>query len=159
MVGRINSVAAMLKGSPTVDDISNLEMAYSPPFAAAMDILNSLANLADNVLSGINKGVGPEGFNDLWLQRETGECHFLDCREVADAIDYIERNPEYWHNIPQGKIYDHLDEIPKDKSVVLVCNTGARSYEAQIMLADKGFTNIVNVQGGMAAIKKYGVDV
>ena len=82
MVGRINSVAAILKGKPIVDDISNMEMAYSPPFAAAMDILNSLANLADNVLTGINRGVGPDGFKELWDQRESGECYFLDCRET-----------------------------------------------------------------------------
>lgn len=159
MVGRINSVAAILKGEPTIDDISNLEMAYSPPFAAAMDILNTLANLADNALIGINRGVGPDGFKELWEKRDQGDCYFLDCREVADATEFVERNPEHWHNIPQGKLLEHLDEIPKDKPVVLICNTGARSYEAQVMLDDKGFKDVINVQGGMAAIKKYGVDV
>jgi len=159
MVGRINSVAAILKDEPTIDDVSNMEMAYAPPFASAMDILNSLANLADNVLHGINRGVGPDGFKELWEQRDSGKSHFLDCREVADATELLERNPEHWHNIPQGKIYEHLDEIPKDKPVVLICNTGARSYEAQVMLDEKGFKDVVNVQGGMAAIKKYGVDV
>jgi len=159
MVGRINAVAAILKSAPTIDDISNMELAYSPPFSAAMDILNALANLADNVLLGINRGVGPDGFKKLWDQREQGECHFLDCREVPDAAEYMERNPEHWHNIPQGTIYDHLDEIPQDKPVVLICNTGARSYEAQIMLHAKGFKDVINVQGGMASIKKYGVDM
>lgn len=159
MVGRINAVAAILKNKPTIDDISNMEMAYSPPFAAAMDILNSLANLADNVLVGINRGVGPDGFQELWEKREQGECYFLDCREAADAAEYIERNPEHWHNIPQGQIYEHLEDIPNDKPVVLICNTGARSYEAQVMLDDRGFKDVINVQGGMAAIKKYGVDL
>lgn len=159
MVGRINAVAAILKNKPTIDDISNMEMAYSPPFAAAMDILNSLANLADNVLLGINRGVGPDGFKELWDERDQGECYFLDCREVADATEYMERNPEHWHNIPQGKLAEHLDEIPTDKPLVLICNTGARSYEAQITLDNKGFKDVINVQGGMAAIKKYGVDV
>ncbi len=159
MVGRINAVAAILKGKPTIDDISNMELAYSPPFAAAMDILNTLANLADNALLGINRGVGPDGFKELWDKREDRACHFIDCREFSDAETFMERNPDHWHNIPQGQIYDRLNEIPKDKPVVLVCNTGARSYEAQIMLDEKGFENVVNVHGGMAAIKKYGVDV
>lgn len=159
MVGRINTVAALLKGKPTIDDISNVEMAYSPPFAAAMDILNTLGNLADNVLTGINRGVGPDGFKELWDQRDSDECYFLDCREAGDADAFVERHPGQWHNIPQGKVYQCIDEVPKDKRVVLVCNTGARSYEAQIMLTEKGYTNVVNVHGGMAAIKKYGVDV
>jgi len=43
LVGKINTVAAMLPKNPTVADISTVELAYSPPFAAAMDILNTWA--------------------------------------------------------------------------------------------------------------------
>lgn len=158
MVGRINTVAGILKYKPTIDDISNLELAYSPPFASAMDILNSVGNMADNALRDINRGVGPEEFRKLWEERESGDYCFIDCREKGDADPYMERNPEYWHNVPQGEIYKRLDEIPDDKTCVLVCNTGARSYEAQIMLTSKGRKNVVNIHGGMAALKKYGVD-
>ena len=158
MVGRINAVAAILKYAPKVEDFSNMELAYSPPFAAAMDIMNTLANLADNALAGINRGVGPDGFKSLWEDRGNNGCFFLDCREAADAAEYQERNPD-WHNVPQGQIYDRLAEIPKDKPVVLICNTGARSYEAQIMLTEKGYENVTNIQGGMAGIKGYGVDL
>jgi rhodanese-related sulfurtransferase len=159
MVGRINAVAAILKSSPTIDDVSNMELAYSPPFAAAMDILNTLANLADNALAGINRGVGPAGFKELWDNRDKDACFFMDCREKGDADPFVERNPEFWHNVPQGEIYDRLDEIPKDRPIVLVCNTGARSYEAQIMLDEKGYKDVTNIHGGMAAIKKYGIDL
>ena len=158
MVGRINAVAAILKYAPKVEDFSNMELAYSPPFAAAMDIMNTLANLADNALAGINRGVGPDGFKSLWEDRGNNGCFFLDCREAGDAAEYQERNPD-WHNVPQGQIYDRLAEIPKDKPVVLICNTGARSYEAQIMLTEKGYENVTNIQGGMAGIKGYGVDL
>jgi len=159
MVGRINAVAAQLKGKPTIDDISNMELAYSPPFSAAMDILNSLANLADNALLGINRGVGPDGFAELWEKRNEESCFFMDCRELADAEEYCERHPDVWHNVPQGEVYNRLSEIPKDMPIVLICNTGARSYEAQIMLDAMGYTNVTNVHGGMAAAKKYGVDI
>jgi rhodanese-related sulfurtransferase len=159
MVGRINAVAALLKSAPTIDDVSNMELAYSPPFAAAMDILNTLANLADNALRGINRGVGPAGFKELWENRDKEACFFLDCRERGDADPLVERNPEFWHNVPQGEIYDRLDEIPADQPIVLICNTGARSYEAQIMLDEKGYKNVTNIHGGMAAIRKYGIDL
>ncbi|NDV19000.1 pyridine nucleotide-disulfide oxidoreductase [Pseudodesulfovibrio sp. JC047] len=159
MVGRINTVAAILKTKPTIDDISNVEIAYSPPFAAAMDILNTLANFADNAVCGISHGVGPDGFKELWDNRESNECYFLDCREKPDAEPVMERNPEHWHNVPQGEVRQRMDEIPKDKQLVLICNTGARSYEAQITLAANGYENVINVHGGMASIKKYGVEV
>ncbi|MFH1912686.1 MAG: FAD-dependent oxidoreductase [Pseudomonadota bacterium] len=159
MVGRINAVAAILPHDPVVEDISNLEMAYAPPFASAMDVLNSLANVADNVLGGINRGVGPDGFAELWNQNGEGACHFIDCREESDAESYVQRNPGQWHNIPQGELRQRIAEVPRDKTVVLVCNTGARSYEAQVILDEQGFGSVVNIQGGMAAIKKYGIEL
>ena len=159
MVGRVNAVGGMLGMKPSIDDISNLEMAYSPPFSAAMDILNTLANMADNALAGLNVGAGPDKFQEIWDERESGRYHILDCREADNARSLAERYPGVWHNIPQGKIYERLDEVPKDKEIVLVCNTGGRSYEAQIMLHHKGYDKVTNVHGGMAVLKQWGVDL
>lgn len=158
-VGRINMVAGLLGKGLTVDEMANLELAYSPPFASAMDVLNALGCMADNALAGRNQGVGPDRFNELWEQRDSGEYFFLDCREFADARPYQERHPEHWHNIPQGKLLERLAEVPRDKTVVLVCNTGGRSYEAQIQLHHLGFDKVVNVHGGMAVLKFWGLDI
>ncbi len=155
MVGRINAVAAMLKYHPSIEDLSNLEMAYSPPFSSAMDILNSLANLADNVLAGRNTVTDPEEFERLWMSNGNAP-YFLDCREELDAKAMLEQLGTRWHNIPQGHIRDRQGELPRDIPLVVVCNTGARSYEALVMLRDLGFNNIASVQGGMAALKSYG---
>lgn len=157
MVGRVNAVAALLPHKPTVDELSNLELAYSPPFASAMDVLNSLGNVADNVLDGRNVGVMPDEFARCW-ESDQGECFFLDCREQADAGPYVERL-EKWHNIPQGQLAARLAEVPRDKRLMLICNTGARSYEAQITLMDQGFTEVFNLQGGMAGLKKWGLEL
>ena len=158
MVGRVNAVAAMLPSRPTIDDLSNLEMAYSPPFSSAMDILNSLANLADNVLAGRNVVAGPDEFERLWSSSNGAGPFFLDCREEADAKRLLECLGERWHNIPQGMIRERVDEIPRDKPVMVVCNTGARSYEAFSTLAHAGRDNVRNVLGGMAALRALGID-
>jgi len=157
MVGRVNVVAGLLPFKSGIDDLATLEMAYSPPFSSAMDILNTLGAMADNARSGRNRGVGPEGFEEIWAQRDSGAYHFLDCREIGDARQYLEKLPKYWHSIPQGKILERLDEIPRDKTVVLVCNTGGRSYEAQIMLEEQGITDVINLHGGMAALHQWGM--
>jgi rhodanese-related sulfurtransferase len=122
-----------------------------------MDVLNSLGNVADNVLEGRNVGILPDEFAECW-ESDQGECYFLDCREAADAGQYVERL-EKWHNIPQGKLAERIAELPRDKRIVLVCNTGARSYEAQITLMDQGFTDVLNLQGGMAGLKKWGLEL
>ncbi|MDY7034508.1 MAG: hypothetical protein SVY10_21730, partial [Thermodesulfobacteriota bacterium] len=51
VVARVNAVSAILKYKPTIKDISNLELPYSPPFSAAMDILNALGNTAENIMA------------------------------------------------------------------------------------------------------------
>ena len=159
LCGRISAVSAALGDKPTVEDVANLEIAYSPPFASAMDVLNTVGNVAENILAGTNEGVGPEEFERLWAERESGECFFLDCRELGNAEPYLEKHPLYWNHISQAEIARRLDEVPEDKKIILLCNTGARSYEAQIVLKDAGFEDVVNVDGGVAAIKQSGVEV
>jgi len=158
LVGKINTVAAMLPQKPLVADISNVEVAYSPPFASAMDILNTLGNAADNILTGQNKGLTVAEFEDLWRDSADDDVFFLDCREWGDAGKFVEKYPGRWHNIPQGELRKRLAEVPRDKKIVLMCNTGARSYEALVTLAHMGFADVRSVEGGMAAVRASGVE-
>ena len=159
LIGKINTVAGMLPQKPTVTDIANAEVAYSPPFASAMDILNTLGNAADNMLSGQNKGIPVDEFAALWNAPDLGDAYIIDCRETLQGDPLIEKYPGRWHNIPQGQLRGRLAEVPRDKKLVLMCNTGARSYEALVTLVHMGFTNVVSVEGGMAAVKAAGIDV
>ncbi|MGJ3238559.1 MAG: rhodanese-like domain-containing protein [Anaerolineae bacterium] len=52
-------------------------------------------------------------------------------------------------NIPLNTISKKMNTIPKDKPVVLICRTGNRSGMAARQLANAGYTNIVNLKGGM----------
>lgn len=156
LVGRVNTVAALLSEGPTAGDLAGLEMAYSPPFASAFDILNTLGAAAENVLDGLNRGIQADEFAALWEHRANNGRIFLDCRERADAAELLARHPGQWENIPQGELADRLSELPEDKAVVLVCNTGARAYEALITLVHHGYKNVVSVEGGMAAITATG---
>ena len=158
-VGRINAVASILKYKPTVEDISNLELAYSPPFSAAMDILNALGNTAENILAGKNRVVDVDEFDELWKQRESGDVVFLDCRGWGNAEPFVNKYPQHWKSIPQDELRARMAEVPRDKKLVLICNTGVRSYEAQVTLDEMGITDSCNLQGGVACLKKWGLDL
>ena len=158
-VGRINAVAAILPYQPTLHDISNLELAYSPPFSSAMDILNALGNTAENLLNEKNRVVDIDEFEALWEQAHDGETAFLDCRGWGNAKPFVERYPEKWQSLPQDELLARIEEVPKDKKIILICNTGVRSYEAQITLDQQGISNTANLQGGMACVKKWGMNI
>jgi len=159
LVGRVDVLAALLPSAPTVEDLCGLEMAYSPPFAAALDILNVLGAAAENILAGHNRGIHVDEFASLWAHREDGGPYFLDCREFANAEPLLRKHPEHWHNIPQGQLAGRLAELPHHRGIVLICNTGARSYEAFVTLAHAGFGDVVSVEGGMTAVLAAGVSV
>lgn len=155
---RVDAVAAILKYRPTLRDISNMELAYAPPFGSAMDVLNAAANVAENILVGRCAPIQPDDFAKLWENRAQENLLCIDTREWGNAEPYVNKYPEYWKNIPQGQIRDRLDEIPRDKKIVLLCNTGGRSYESQVILRHAGFMEPVNLQGGMGFIKQTGFD-
>ena len=159
LVGRVDVVAALLPSGPTAGDLGGLEMAYSPPFAAALDILNVLGNVTENILAGRNRGIQVDEFARLWAGRNDRGPYILDCRERASVTELLAAHPQHWHNIPQGELRGHLAELPRDRGIVLICNTGARSYEAFVTLAHAGFTEVVSVEGGMTAVLAAGVTI
>ena len=44
---------------------------------------------------------------------------------------------------------EHMDKIPKDKTVVFVCRSGGRSASAAAMAMDDGYSEVFNMKGGM----------
>ena len=59
-------------------------------------------------------------------------------------------------NVPVGHVADHLDEIPRDRPVVVHCESGARAAIAASVLRSRGFDNVTNLAGGFADWKAGG---
>ena len=159
LAARINALAPLLARKAVAADVSNLEVLYSPPFAAAMDIINVAGNVAENMLEGRNIPVTLEEFEALWTDRDSNDVCFIDTRVNRDAEHMVEKFGGRLLNIPQDEIAGRLNEVPADKPVVLICNTGLRSSEAQLNLAHKGRKdNVRSVPGGWSSVKKLGIE-
>jgi rhodanese-related sulfurtransferase len=157
--GRIDAVAAILPYKPTTKEISNMELAYSPPFASAMDVLNAAANTAENKISGLNKSISAEEFSHLWERKKDENIIFLDCRSPENAASFVEKYPGFWQNISTEELREKISQVPEARELILVCNTGGRSYEAQLILADNGITNTRNLEGGIGVLKRWGLEL
>ncbi len=156
---RIDAVAAALQYSkPTVDDISNLEVAYAPPFASAMDVVNAVANVADNALDGRFTPITGDTFRALWKNRDKNNVFFIDARPAAAGRAVQEKHPD-WHAIPLEEIAARANEVPKDRPVAIICNTGLRAYDSLLILARSGVKELVNASGGMQSVIKMGLSV
>jgi len=147
---RVDAVAVAMSLGVTIDTISNLEVAYAPPYAAAMDIINAAANSLDNILAGYQDPINMEAF----LQNlKNGNGRVLDLRSRENAAPFLKKYPDQWLNIPQEELAGRLDEIPEDTTLNLICGSGARSYEAQRLLRFHGNSHTRNVQGGIGLLK------
>ncbi len=58
--------------------------------------------------------------------------------------------------IPLDSLVDKIDDIPKDRPVFVYCRSGNRSRQAVQKLSESGFSNLVNVEGGIQEYEKCG---
>ena len=76
----------------------------------------------------------------------SGQALIIDVRESGEyASGHIPRSK----HISLGQLVHRLKEVPKDKTVVVVCRSGSRSQKAAELLAEAGFRNVYNMSGGM----------
>lgn len=69
--------------------------------------------------------------------------------DVREEWEYDEKNIGA-KNIPLGSLPTRMDELgAKDSEIIVHCKTGGRSAQAQKFLRSKGFTNVINLTGGI----------
>ncbi|MBC8125508.1 MAG: rhodanese-like domain-containing protein [Candidatus Kapabacteria bacterium] len=71
--------------------------------------------------------------------------------DVRQPEEYAEKNIPNSILIPLGELPDRVEEIEefRDKEIVVICRSGNRSGQACMFLTMNGFTNTVNLKGGM----------
>ncbi|MES2329427.1 MAG: rhodanese-like domain-containing protein [Bacteroidota bacterium] len=88
---------------------------------------------------------------ELHAQLQQQEIYLLDVREPYEHEDFNIGG----ELIPLDEVMSKASNIPKDKPVIVYCKKGIRSQIAIQRLQEKfGFTNLVNLKGGMDAWKK-----
>lgn len=89
--------------------------------------------------------MSPQEYHEL--QAHNQDVIVIDIREQYE-FEYENIGAKH---IPLGEILHRLDEIPTDKTVVIHCQSGARSGKLIPVLQDLGFENVQNLDGGLEA--------
>lgn len=93
--------------------------------------------------------VRPEDFKQMLDDGDLSDSLILDVREPYEWEYYHWEEPVL---MPMNTIPDKLEELPKDKTIYIVCAHGVRSANVSYYLKQQGFERVVNVDGGMAAL-------
>lgn len=133
---RISTLAGLIQMGATVYDLEESELCYAPQYGSAKDPVNFSGMVAADVLR-----------DDMPISHwhETDNGMILDVRE---PVELAVENVEGAVNIPLGQLRTRLDELPRDKTVQVVCRSGQRAYYATRLLLQHGF-DARNVSGGM----------
>ncbi len=136
---RIDLFATAIRHGLTVQDLTELELSYAPPYGSAKDAVNIAGFVAENILNKTAKVVYPE---DLEGMRQN--CTLLDVRtEMEHELGAIGGALI----IPLEQLRDRLGELDKEKPVIAYCQVGLRGYIAARILFENGFDSY-NLSGG-----------
>lgn len=116
------------------------------------------------VLSGCERG-GPPGANQGQSREIPPRAAWELMRNKKDLLIVDVRSPhelrqgaiEHSRLIPLGDIFRQQFSLPKDRPLLLVCAVGGRSSAAAFAMEQMGFTELYNLQGGIAAWKQAGL--
>ncbi len=129
---RVDVLATALKAGMTVNDLAELELAYAPPFGSAKDPVNLAGMVGQNVLSG---DVQLAQWNEI-ASLDPKTSLLLDVRRPDERAKG--QIPGSVH-IPLDQLRSRLGELPKDREIVVHCQSGQRSYYACRILTQHGF--------------------
>jgi len=137
---RIDVIATAMQAGMTVYDLEELELAYAPPFSSSRDPVNIIGFTAANILRGDARVM-------TWDQVRTLDRNKITIVDVRLPEELALGMIDGAINIPLQKIRSQINEIPKDRPVLLYCQTGQRSYFASRILNQLGF-EAYNLTGG-----------
>ncbi len=130
---RIDTLGTAIRLGASVYDLTNLELAYAPPFSSAKDPVNMAGFVAENVIAGYIT------FSE-WDEIEKDESAIiLDIREKPELNAFAF---EKAINIPLSELRNRVDELDKDKKYILFCAIGVRAYNSARILQQHGFKNV-----------------
>lgn len=151
---RVDVFSGFLQRQAVVEDLLDFEHGYAPPYAEALDPLHHLAALAQAQCRGIEI-IGPGEACPANEELSGDNVIWLDVREPQEVDQ--ERNPYLYGSsrralaIPLDDLRDHLNELDRSKTIMLICRRGPRSYQAAVILRSAGFEKVRVIGGGTTA--------
>jgi NADPH-dependent 2,4-dienoyl-CoA reductase/sulfur reductase-like enzyme/rhodanese-related sulfurtransferase len=141
---RLDAAATAITFGATAEQLSQVDLAYAPPYSAAMDNLIVAADILKNKLAGHARGISPQE-----VKRKFDEGDDFILLDVRSPAEHGETGIDGAKLIPLGALRERLEELPKDKEIVTFCKISLRGYEAQKILDAAGFKNTKFMDGGI----------
>ncbi|PNH98986.1 FAD-dependent oxidoreductase [Vibrio diazotrophicus] len=136
---RIDVMAVAQRAGMTVEQLQHLELTYAPPYGSAKDVINQAAFVANNLIKGDSTAIHFDEIDNL-----TEDQLLLDVRNPGELQNgYLPGAV----NIPVDQLRQRMNELPKDKEIIIYCQVGLRGNVAYRQLVNNGY-KARNLLGG-----------
>ncbi|HFU4450653.1 TPA: FAD-dependent oxidoreductase [Streptococcus suis] len=142
---RIDVLATAIKAGLTIFDLPELELTYAPPFGSAKDPVNMIGYAAMNIAEGISQNIQ---WHQLDEELANGKI-LLDVRNPGEVANG--QFKEFTH-IPLDQLRERMGELDSSKEYIVSCHSGLRSYIAERILKENGFS-VKNLDGAFSLYK------
>jgi len=144
---RLDVAATAMSLGATIDQISNIDLGYAPPYSPAIDSILSGSNVIQNKMNGVSHSLSP--LEVARLMSTHTDMVVLDVRTRGEFdAGHIEDPRVQWMSLVD--LNKSAQKLPREKLVVVVCHVGLRSYEACQYLRSAGFDNAFFMEGGLS---------
>ncbi len=137
---RIDVISTAIFAGLTVNDLMDLELAYSPQYGSAKDPINHAGYVGNNVLTGRTPT-----FQWHELEEEVAKPNTI-LVDVRTSSENAEGTTPNSINISVDELRDHIDEL-RGKRVLVHCQVGQRGHTATQILRGHGI-DALNLDGG-----------
>ncbi len=137
---RIDTLSSVIQRGSTINELTEFEHAYAPPYSSAKDPVNMAGFVAENI-----------------MEKRLHVVPWTMVKEIKDTDLLIDvRMPDEFSsgnipgsiNIPVDDLRERLKEIPTNKDIYIYCQIGLRGYLAQRILLQHHFSRVYNISGG-----------
>lgn len=151
---RVDVLATAIYAKLKVSDLSQLDLAYAPPFSPAKDPLVVTSFMAENISADKCSQLNVEEFADYLSHKNTEDYRIIDVRTVAE---YEKGFIENAINMPLDSLRESINTIEdKEKPVLIYCQKGLRGYIARLIFKHYGFKNVISLAGGYKLWEMHG---
>lgn len=139
---RIDVLATAIRAGLKVSDLPELELTYAPPFGSAKDPVNMLGYAASNLMDETSENI-------QWYQVEEYLQSGYQLLDVRNPIELESGRFQDAIHIPLDQLRDRLHELDSHRPYIVSCHSGLRSYIAERILKQHGFT-VKNLDGAFS---------
>lgn len=153
---RIDVLATALHGKMTLEELTELDLSYAPPYSSANDPVNMAAFVGLNHLNGFSPLKTPA---EVLADLHGGTGRILDVRTLGEQSKAPLASAVH---IPADEVRDRLDDVPRGQPLYILSKDGFLGHLVLRILRAHGYPEVYNISGGFATARwisgwKFGI--